>query len=110
MQTTDFTAVPGGLAFLAIGLSASVAAGLPLPLDLAPFGLPGCTLLHDCALDFAAPTTALGATTAQHTLAVPSQPWCLGLTVYVQPFAPAPGANPAGLVVGNGVAYTFANL
>lgn len=110
VQTTDLTAVPGGLAFLALGLSSTDAGGLPLPLDLALFGLPGCTLLQDCALDFAAPTMSVNATTARHTLAVPSQPWCLGLTVYVQPFAPAPGANPTGLVVGNGVAYTFGNL
>ena len=110
VQTTDLTAVPGGLAFLALGLSSSAAGNLPLPLDLASFGLPGCTLLQDCALDFAAPTTSVNATAARHTFAVPSQSWCLGLTVYVQPFAPAPGANPTGLVVGNGVAYTFGNL
>ena len=109
-QTTDLGAVPGSLAFVAIGLSASAAGSVPLPLPLAPFGLPGCTLLQDCALDFAAPTVAVGASAATHTLSVPSQPWCLGLTVYLQPFAPAPSANAAGLVVGNAVAYQFGNL
>src|SRR5690606_8921691 len=77
----DVDNVPNSLAILAAGFSRTVAGGQPLPLSLAPFGMPGCSLLvsPDVAVLLAA-----GANAATWWLPLPSVPGLLGVEFYVQ--------------------------
>jgi len=55
------------------------------------------------------PTTALAGTTRAFALALPNAPTLLGVVVYLQAYAFAPAANPAQLVLSNGVTWTIGN-
>jgi hypothetical protein len=85
-------------AFLWLGLSRDFLGSLSLPLDLTPFGAPGCFLLQDLQLVLPAMTNSRGVagvpllTTAQLTGLPP---------LYCQWMIPDPG-NPLGLVWSNG--------
>jgi hypothetical protein len=87
---------PGSLAMLAIGTSASQWNGQPLPLPLAPLGMPGCQLL-------VAPMVLLGAGTSAGAcswqLGIPANLRC---TLYCQGMALDAAANAAGAVLSNG--------
>jgi hypothetical protein len=101
-QSIDIANVPAGIVFIDYGWS-NVAAGvfaLPMRLDL--LGMPGCELLTSID-QLAEPCLATGPSTAQHTVAIPALPWLLGVHIWLQPWAPAPGQNAAGLVAGNAV-------
>jgi hypothetical protein len=95
----------GGVPFQALGFSDTVWNGQPLPVDLTPFQLPGCWLLHDAAALFL-PCTLVG-DTATHALAVPNQPAFAGWEVYLQGFVLAPGSNPAGVLTSSALALTL---
>ncbi|HZT55452.1 MAG TPA: hypothetical protein VFA35_04435, partial [Burkholderiaceae bacterium] len=90
--------LPGGVAFMVTGFSATANGPTPLPLDLGPLGMPGCSLLAEAALT----TLLLGGTTATWQLAIPNDPTYLGFTFYNQGFALDPPANALGLTVSNG--------
>lgn len=97
-------ALPTGtlLAGLAIGLSDQTLGALPLPLSLAVFGAPGCTLLHDLAIDSGAPML-LQAPAATAAIVIPSNPAFVGFAFFLQGWGLQPAANPLGLVFSNGV-------
>jgi hypothetical protein len=98
------TNVPHAAAFVALGWSNTAFGALSLPHSLAGLGMPGCDLLHSGELGvFAATPTGPG--TARYDLALPYWPRLVGVTVYLQAWAPAPGANPAGMLVSGGVAW-----
>lgn len=80
-----------------IGLSNTSWAGNPLPLDLAPIGAPGCTLL--AAPDVAQPVFNWGGY-ATWTWLVPAQPTLAGLHFYNQAAA-IDHSNALGLVFTN---------
>jgi hypothetical protein len=82
---------------LVFGTSETTFGALPLPLDLAPLGAPGCWLRTDVAHSFAATSDAAGA--AQFGLAIPDNPTLRGLRLHFQWLAPAVGANALQLVV-----------
>jgi hypothetical protein len=88
-----------GLALMATGLSATVtSAGLPLPLDLAAIGMPGCQQLVDAlVLDL----MVSSATTASWSWAIPANPAIFGIEFFNQAFVPDPGANAFGFAVSN---------
>lgn len=78
-----------------------------LPLDLAPWGMPGCPL-HTSADGLANCTTAGGAT--QFLLAVPTSMSLIAVQVYLQAFTFRAAANPLQMVVSNGLQVTIGNL
>ncbi len=77
-------ALPGAPAHLVLGVSDTVwiATGLPLPVDLAPFGLPGCPLL--VSLDFLFFDVATADGIASVPMPVPAVPALVGGSVYFQ--------------------------
>jgi hypothetical protein len=95
----------GGLPFQSLGFSDTTMNGVPLPLDLTSYQMPGCWLLHDAAALFL-PCTLLG-DTATHALAVPNQPAFAGWEVFLQGFVLAPGSNPAGILTSSALALTL---
>lgn len=80
-----------------VGVDDSMAYGLPLPLDLAPLGMPGCMQYLDPLLEF---TTVIASANGVATwnLFLPNVDPLLGFEFLVQSLVPAPGANPAGLL------------
>jgi hypothetical protein len=102
--------VPAGTAFVALGTSDTEAAGMPLPLDLGPFGMPGCSLWQSADLALLWPTTPGAAATATFTMDVPDELWLVGMDVYAQAWAPAPGANAGGLVTSDAIAFRIGHL
>ena len=95
------TNVPGTLAFAMLGFDRTQAGPFTLPLPLAGFGLPGCELLQ--SMDATLPTAPQGPGISQVQWPVPNWASLLGLRLYLQAWAPAPGSNPTGLVLSNGV-------
>lgn len=99
--------VPGAAAALTLGLRADVWNGLSLPLDLGVAGMPGCAA-------WLAPEATLFGTAASGlatwTIAVPTSPAVLGVTVLLQGLAPEPTANVAGWVVSNALRARIGRL
>jgi len=90
-----FTGLPYNVAFALIGTSRTTSALGPLPLDLAPFGAPGCMLRVDPLLG--------GVTTGSNgqavfATAVPNDPAFLCLPFFGQALAFDPTANAVGWV------------
>jgi hypothetical protein len=90
-----FTGLPYSVAFALIGTSRTASALGPLPLDLAPFGAPGCMLRVDPLLG--------GVTTGSNgqavfATAVPNDPAFLCLPFFGQALAFDPTANAVGWV------------
>jgi hypothetical protein len=110
LGTTQFTNVSNvpGTAFMAVGLSMAAIGPLLLPLALDGFGMPGCWLYQDC-VDLAEPCTALSPGAARHSIVVANNVDLLGLRVYLQAWAPAPGTNQAGLIASNALELTVGN-
>lgn len=89
------------IAAMATGFSNQVYNGIPLPVDLAPAGMPGCPLYT--ALDLIDVISAAGGT-AVWTVVVPSGPQFLGLPFYQQGASLDPGVNAFGAVLSNAAA------
>ncbi|MCB9882356.1 MAG: S8/S53 family peptidase [Planctomycetes bacterium] len=82
---------------LMIGTSNQMWNGIALPLDLTPFGGTGCSWLVSLeAILSLGPAQSV-------TAPLPLDRALLGTTLYAQAIAPLPGANPANLVLSNGV-------
>jgi glucose/arabinose dehydrogenase len=82
-----------------LGLQKDRFGALALPLDLAAFGMPGCTALVDAAAAALVPGRN-GA--AAWSLAIPNANALSGLCLFAQALALDHGANAAGIVVTNG--------
>jgi len=98
--TLELTNLPpgGGLCYFALGFSDVAWNGLPLPLALQGFGLPGCTLYQ--SLEDGAFVSHAGGT-AQWALAIPTG--FDGLAFFNQAVSfDAAAGNPAGAAVSNG--------
>jgi hypothetical protein len=108
-QVTDVTNVPAGGGLMALGLSRTALGPVALPLALDPFGLAGCTLYQDNLVP-GVPCTPTAAGAAQHRIAIPNDLDLAGAHVYLQAWAPAPGANPAGVVFSNAVDLLLGNM
>jgi hypothetical protein len=94
----DLLQAPAGAsAFMATGFSASSWAGRPLPLDLGPFGAPGCPLRVAPFVWF--PFSAGPAGTQRWRLPIPNDPRLAGLSFYNQALVLDPAANPLGVVL-----------
>jgi hypothetical protein len=98
----SLTDIPASFAFVALGWSRTTCGPFALPLPLAPFGMPGCELLQSAQVT-AVPVVFTGATTADLGMPLPNDTGLVGIHVYLQGWAFAPGANPGHLVVSNGL-------
>jgi hypothetical protein len=95
-DVTGITA--GATTFVAAGASNATWAGNPLPFDLTPIGLSGCSLLQDLQLGAGYPTSAVGVGAARYTLAIPSSFELIGFRFYLQAWNTA-GQLSQGLTV-----------
>ncbi len=105
--SVDLTNLPQSTGFLAIGWSDQQAGSFQLPLDLAPFGMPGCHAR--VATDLIVPLTGAN-NTATWTTPVPQNNALLGISFYQQGFAIDPAVNAAGLTASNSVRVTIGRL
>ncbi len=96
--------VPGA-AVLFFGASTTSWNGNPLPIDGASFGAPGCLLLTGADVDLPLPSTGPGS--AATSLGIPSLASLHGARLYAQMLCQDPAANPAGVVLSNGLSLTI---
>ncbi|MBK8974785.1 MAG: hypothetical protein IPM29_02560 [Planctomycetes bacterium] len=89
---------PSGLAYFEVGFSNQSWFGLPLPFDLTPIGMTGCTVYTSGEVLIGAST---GAGTATLALTIPNDAVFAGRSVFMQVFAFDPGANPFGGTTSN---------
>jgi hypothetical protein len=89
-----------GAAAALLGLSNRSWSGVPLPLDLAPLGMPGCSLLVSADV-FLLLANAGGI--AALDMPVPNSPPLVGTAIYVQALSFDPTANAFGVTASNGV-------
>ena len=102
----DHLPLPFGCVML--GWSSTMAGAIALPLQLGPFGMPGCELLQSAELVFL-PLTANTAGSGTLSLDIPPLGVLLGGSIYLQAWTIAPGVNPAQMVLSNGVHCTIGN-
>lgn len=99
---------PTPLTFVAVGWSNQYFGAFALPVSLVSIGMPGCELLQSTEIVGAfAPST--GPTTAAFSLPIPNVGGLIGAHVYGQAWAFAPGANPANIVISNGLDWRIGN-
>lgn len=93
-------------AFMLTGISSTNWSGLPLPADLTPFGLTGCTAyVSGDLISVLAPTAG----SAALQLPLPMIPTLVGMPFYNQAISIDAAANPAGLTVSNAGAGIVGN-
>lgn len=94
--------VPSPLAFVSLGLSNTTYGPFTLPVTLASIGMPGCDLLQSANV-VGEPATSIGPGTASYSFAIPNNAALIGMHVYLQGWAWAPGTNAANIIVSNGL-------
>lgn len=90
-----------GAAVLLGGASNASFAGIPLPLDLGPFGATGCSLYTSILYTGGAVADPSGA--ALVPLGIPYDPIFHGVSVFFQWLMPDAQANPLGLITSDGL-------
>ncbi|MFY9344334.1 MAG: hypothetical protein WAT39_17715 [Planctomycetota bacterium] len=106
--TAAITNAPTTLAAVAMGWSNTFSFPVVLPFELSGIGMPGCYLLQS----FDVPglgATPVGAGTLQFGYPVPGDLGLLGAHVYLQAYCLAPGTNPLGVIVSNGIDWLIGN-
>lgn len=102
LGTNLWTGAP--VAWLLLGTSSQAWAGGSLPFPLDGLGMIGCALQTSVE---SSPSAAIsGSGQAQWSLALPPSPLLLGVSLFGQLLAAAPGVNPAGLAVSRPLAVT----
>jgi hypothetical protein len=91
-----------------VGISRTTWLGLTLPMSLAAFGAPTCTLLASGELPFAAGTSATG--TASLPIAVPNDATLIDRRLYHQVLVSDPAANALNLVFTRGLDALIGDL
>ena len=95
-------------AFVGLGWSNVFAGPFPLPFSMAQYGMPGCDLLQSSERSVS-PTVPTGPGRASYSLPIPNMAGLIGLQVYVQGWASAPGQNAANVILSNALAWTIGN-
>ncbi len=103
----SLTNIPSVYAVVMLGWSNTSVGPFPLPLSLAPWGMLGCDMLQSA--DASHLLTPTGAGTATYSERLPNWVGLIGLHIYLQGWAHAPGANPANVIVSNGVEWVIGN-
>lgn len=96
------TNVPSSFAFVAVGWSNTHAGPFLLPVPLDGYGMTGCFMRQSTEV-LAEPTTSTGTGTASYSLALPYWSSLIGMHLYLQGWAVAPGMNAANIIVSNGL-------
>ncbi len=94
-------------AFLILGLSNTQWFPLSLPMSLAPFGAPGCSLLVSGDYSIGVLNTT---GTVTQAFRIPLDLNLVGLHIYFQGYVQDPGANAFGVAVSNGLDITIGSL
>ncbi len=94
--------VPSPFAVVALGWSNVSIGALLLPAPLDGYGMLGCSVLQSTDV-VGLPVTFTGGSTATYSLPIPLWPSLLSVHVYLQGLAVAPGVNPAGVIISNGL-------
>ncbi len=103
-QTHLVRAAPLGSAvavFGMFGFSMTTTGSMPLPLNMSALGLTGCWLLVSPDISHVA---VLGTGSATWPMPIPAEGALLGLAFYQQMAIVEPGANPAGVILSDGIA------
>lgn len=91
-----------------IGLSNQSYNGVPLPLDVSPFGAPGNSLYTGLEVEFPMSIVRVGTVIrAIVSTTLPNNPWLGGQTVFSQAYMVDPPSNALGAVFTNAVAITL---
>lgn len=98
LNTRLFTNTP---AFLILGLSNTQWPPMSLPMPLATFGAPGCSLL--VSADFVTGVANITDSTATQGFPIPLDLSLVGLHIYFQGYVEDPGANVLGVALSNGL-------
>ena len=96
--------------FMMVGMSRTAFGSASLPVQLDGFGMPGCWLSQDIALEFSAYCASAGPNTAQWSLPIPNMTGLMGLHLYLQPWVYYPPANTAGIYVGQAADLTIGGV
>lgn len=97
---------PQRVALLFVGASDSVWHGVPLPADLTPVGMPGCTLLTSIEMILVA---LVHDGQAEWQIFIPPEPRLLGASFFAQAMALDARANAFGAVLSGGRQATIGN-
>jgi len=110
-QTASATIVdaPTPVAAVAIGWSSEFFGPFALPVTLAGIGMPGCDLLQSADI-LGLGTAPLTPSTLSYSLAIPNAPSLIGLHLYLQAYAFAPGVNPLQFIISNGIDWLLGNV
>lgn len=104
----DLTNIPSSLAFVALGWSRTSIGPFALPLSMASWGMTACDLLQSS--EFAAQSvTFTSSSTATFGTPLPNIRGLIGLHIYLQAWAYAPGVNPGHTIVSNGIEWAIGN-
>jgi len=87
---------------VALGWSNQYYGPFALPVTLAGIGMPGCDLLQSADI-LGLGTSPLTPSTLSFSLSIPNVPGLIGLHLYLQAYAFAPGANPLQIIISNGI-------
>jgi len=101
------TNIPSPLAFVALGWSNTTAGPFPLPFPLVWYGMPGCYMLQSCEAAAQPVSFTGGPSTATYSLSLPNWAGLIGLHLYLQGWANAPGANAGNAIVSNGLEWVI---
>ena len=96
---TGYSYVPaGGLASaLNIGFDSTAMGGLRLPIDLGPYGAPGCEITNDIRASVVGTTKANSQGSVDFRIRLPNDPRLSGATFHTQVAFLQPGANALGV-------------
>lgn len=97
--------LPNSLAILALGLSNTLWGATPLPMSLAVFGAPNCSLLTSVDASAVRFTDASGV--APYAVVIPAGPALVGVVFFGQWFSTDLAANPAGIAATAGRRMTI---
>ncbi len=100
--------IPSPIAFVAVGWNRSMIGPFALPFSLLGYGMPGCYLLHS-AEAAAQPVSFTSQTNATFSLPLPNWSGLIGLHLFLQGWAHAPGANVGNTVVSNAIEWGVGN-
>jgi len=103
----SFVAIGGLPALLTIGASNTTFGGQPLPLSLASFGAPGCSLYNDWVLLLSGVTQASPSGSVTIMVPIPNDQALIGSVHYSQYLFVEPAANALGVFTSNGRANTI---
>lgn len=107
--SATITSAPTLLAGVALGFSRTTFGPFSLPVSLGSIGMPGCDLWQSADL-LGLGTSPLTPSTLSFSLAIPNVTSVLGLHVFLQAYAFAPGVNPLQIVISNAIDWMLGDV